>query len=212
MVKYVIFDFDGTIVESRYLAVELLNELAPKYKLRKIKESDYTHLRSLSIPQRCKFINLPFYKLPGLKIELTDKYRRATASLPIISDIKEVFEQLKANGLALSIISSNSTENINAFLSHNKISSFDNIISSGGLFGKAKAIKDFLSQQALDSQEVVYVGDECRDIIACQKNKVRVIAVTWGYDSEELLAGYHPDALVHHPLELCNAILRSNAG
>jgi hypothetical protein len=103
-------------------------------------------------------------------------------------------------------------ENINAFLSHNKISSFDNIISSGGLFGKAKAIKDFLSQQALDSQEVVYVGDECRDIIACQKNKVRVIAVTWGYDSEELLAGYHPDALVHHPLELCNAILRSNAG
>ncbi len=208
MVKCVIFDFDGTIVESRYLAVELLNKLAAKYKLRKIKESDYAHLRSLSIPQRCKFINLPFYKLPGLKMELTDKYRQATASLPIISDIKEVvLDQLKANGLALSIISSNSVENINAFLRHNKINSFDNIISSGGLFGKDKAIKDFLTQQALDSQEVVYVGDECRDIIACQKNKVRIIAVTWGYDNEELLASCHPDALVHHPLELCNAIL-----
>jgi phosphoglycolate phosphatase len=208
MVKHVIFDFDGTIVESRYLAVELLNELAPKYKLRTIKESDYDHLRSLSIPQRCKFIKLPFYKLPKLKMELTDKYRRATASLPIISGIKEVLDQLKAEGLALSIISSNSAENINTFLRHNQINSFDNIISSGGLFGKDKAIKDFLVQQALPSQEVIYVGDECRDIIACQKNKVRVIAVTWGYDSEKLLASCHPDVLIRHPLELGEIILQ----
>lgn len=143
MIKHVIFDFDGTIVESRYLTVELLNELAPKYRLRKIKESEYEHLRSLSIPQRCKAINLPFYKLPMLKMELTQKYRRAAASLETISGIKEVLGKLKAGGMALSIISSNSAENINTFLTHNKINFFDNIISSSGLFGKDKAIKVF---------------------------------------------------------------------
>ncbi|WP_449241689.1 HAD-IA family hydrolase [Desulfoscipio gibsoniae] len=207
MTKHVIFDFDGTIVESRYLAVELLNELAPKYKLRKIKESEYEHLRSLSIPQRCQAINLPFYKLPILKMDLTKKYRRATASLQAIDGIKEVLGKLKAGGMTLSILSSNSTENINAFLAHNNINFFDYIISSGGLFGKDKAIKSFLTKHRLNNKDVIYVGDECRDICACQKNKVRIIAVTWGYDAEELLAGCHPDALIRNPLELYNIVL-----
>jgi len=207
MIKHVIFDFDGTIVESRYLVVELLNELAPNYKLSIIKENDYDHLRSLSIPERCRFIKLPFYKLPKLKIELTDKYRQAIATMPMISGVREVLDKLKAAGLGLSIISSNSVENINAFFKHNQVSAFDNIISSGGLFGKAKTIKKFLTRQGLPSQAVIYVGDECRDIKACKKNQVRVIAVTWGYDSEELLAGCQPDALIRHPSELGKFIL-----
>jgi len=207
MIKHVIFDFDGTIVESRYLAVELLNELAPKYKLRIITENDYEHLRSLSIPERCRFIKLPFYKLPKLKIELTGKYRRAIATLPMISGVREVLDLLKAAGLGLSIISSNSAENINAFFKHNLVNVFGNIISSGGLFGKDKAIKNFLTQQGLPSQAVIYVGDECRDIKACKKNQVRVIAVTWGYDNKELLASCQPDALINHPSELSKIIL-----
>lgn len=207
MIKHVIFDFDGTIVESRYLTVELLNELAPKYRLRKIKEDEYEYLRSLSIPQRCRAINLPFYKLPLLKHELTIKYRRATRSLQVNKGMKEVLRQLKAKGLALSIISSNSAGNIKDFLDHNNINFFDNIISSGGIFGKDKAIKSFLTKHSLSSSEVIYVGDECRDIVACRKNNVGVIAVTWGYDAEELLANCGPNLLAQNPLEICDFIL-----
>jgi phosphoglycolate phosphatase len=34
MIKYVIFDFDGTVADSKELAFDLLNELSDKYDFR----------------------------------------------------------------------------------------------------------------------------------------------------------------------------------
>ncbi|MDB5054455.1 MAG: hypothetical protein JWM44_2505, partial [Bacilli bacterium] len=40
MIKYAIFDFDGTIVDSKELAFHLLNDLSDKYRFNKISRSE----------------------------------------------------------------------------------------------------------------------------------------------------------------------------
>ncbi|MBF7082207.1 HAD-IA family hydrolase [Desulfallas sp. Bu1-1] len=206
MIKHVIWDFDGTIVDSRYLAVKLLNELAEKYKFHKIKESEYEYMRSLSILERCKVIGVPLYMIPILAVELKRNYQKSIGSLNTFKGVKDTIRKLKEKGFGLSIISSNSTGNISDFLKKNNIDIFDGIYSSSNFLGKEKAIQMFLRKNNLKREEVVYIGDECRDIVACQKNNVRIIAVPWGYDSKNLLIKAKPDFIVSNPQEIVNLI------
>ena len=44
--------------------------------------------------------------------------------------------------------------------------------------------------------EILYVRDEVRDIVACQRIGVDIVAVTYGFNSKELLKKYEPTYLV----------------
>ncbi len=74
------------------------------------------------------------------------------------------------------------------------------------LFEKGRAIEHLLSQLRCDRQEVIYVGDETRDIEAAKKTKIRAISVSWGFNSPEILAAHNPDFLIHQPRELIAVI------
>jgi phosphoglycolate phosphatase len=51
----------------------------------------------------------------------------------------------------------------------------------------------------IDRNQMLYVGDELRDVQACKKIGVKIAAVTWGFDSAPLLAASKPDLLCHSP-------------
>lgn len=206
MIKHVLFDFDGTIVDSKYLTTGIINDLAEKYNFQSIKKEEQEYFRSLSIFERIKAIQLPVYLIPLVAAEVNIRYRQSVNSLPLVRGIDKVIEDLKVIGLKLSIMSSNSFNNINALFKKEGIAAFDNIYTSKNIFGKDIAISIFLNRNKLKNDEVIYIGDECRDIVACQKNKVKVIAVGWGYDSTKRLTGEKPDYIVRTPSEITRII------
>jgi len=65
-----------------------------------------------------------------------------------------------------------------------------------------------LKSENLKSEEVIYVGDETRDIEAAKRTQIKAIAVSWGFNSKEVLAEHKPDFLIHKPHELIE-VLRS---
>lgn len=206
MIKDVIFDFDGTIVDSRNLAFKLLNDLAPKYRYHNFSENELEYLRNLSIIERCKALQIPFYKLPLIKLELTQGYHKNIEYLQMVEGIDTAVYKLKEKGCTVSIISSNSINNIMRFLEIKKINIFDSVFSSIDIFGKDKTIISFIKKYNLQKDEVIYIGDEYRDVTACKKIGIKVIAVTWGYDSLDLLIKGEPDFVAKKPRELVEII------
>ncbi len=192
MYKHVIFDFDGTLADSRLLFIRLYNELAQAKNLPQLNPSDWEKLKGLSILDRCKRLGVPLYKIPFWAGEFLKLYRQNLEQLQLYEGVREMLSNIHQAGIKSAIISSNSVENISIFLAHQGIRSIDQIISSKNLFGKDKSIKSYLKQHQLFPHEVLYVGDELRDIEACHKMNVAIAWVEWGYDPWEAVEAAKP--------------------
>jgi phosphoglycolate phosphatase-like HAD superfamily hydrolase len=79
---------------------------------------------------------------------------------------------------------------------------FEAVVGYRRIYGKGDGIRRFLKGRIGLGQRAVYLGDEVRDIVAARKAGVDVAAVTWGYNTRELLAAHAPDYLIERPEEL----------
>ena len=199
--KYIVFDFDGTLVDSRAVFIRLYNDLAAKHGYTSMTPENLEHLRTLSIPQRCKYLNVPMYRIPFLAVVVMKNYRHAISEIPFNPGIKEMLETLSINNMPFAVLSSNSKGNIEQFFSLHGIACAD-IFCSRSIFGKHVLLNTFLKEKKLKPSDILYVGDELRDIIACRKIGVEVAWVSWGYDHEKAIENDKPDHVFHNLAEL----------
>jgi len=206
MLKTVVFDFDGTIVDSGRMVFDLFNEFADKYNYEKVPEHDIELIRSLPVKERFKRLKVPFLKVPLLTMDVVKKYKEAIPHLKANEEIKYALQELKRSGLSLILLSANSKENIEKFLQLNQMEYFDDILTANRFFGRHLTINNYIKNARIERESVIFVGDEHRDIVACQKSNVKIISVTWGYDLETFLQQSNPDYIVRKPEEIIGIV------
>jgi len=207
IVKVILFDFDGTIADSFELIFRIANRLAVEYGYPTTNPEDIRHLKNLTSKEVVRQSGVNIWQLLFLLRRLRREMNREIATLKLIPGMRESLSALKDQGHWLGIVTSNSTENVETFLQQQQLGDlFDQVVSGLTLFGKGKVIRRVIQQHQLELEQVIYVGDETRDIEAAHKVGVVAIAVSWGFSSSEVLAKQKPDYLVHHPEELVNVI------
>ncbi|HIK04920.1 MAG TPA: HAD-IA family hydrolase [Trichormus sp. M33_DOE_039] len=205
--KAIIFDFDGTIADTVDALVSIANRLAVEFGYVQITPDQLTLLRNLSSREIIKYSGISLFKIPFLVKKVKFELKNKIQELRPIPGMKQSLIELKENGYQLGIITSNSKENVTAFLKINELDNLFEFIYSGvTIFGKTTIINNVLKQKQIQPQAVIYVGDETRDIEASKKANIKVIAVTWGFNSPEILAKQNPDFVIHHPSELLQVI------
>lgn len=204
VIRHIIFDFDGTLVDSKKVSILIYNHLAQKYDAKKIENTNT--LSKIPLFERFKTLNIPLVKLPFLVSDITKRYKRLLLNIAMFTGIRELLIELNRRGYQLSIISSNSKSNIRDYFQQNQLDVIGTIMSSTNIFGKDKVIKKFLTTQKISLPEVIYIGDEIRDIEACKKVGIKIICVDWGYDPIEMLKNEQPDYIVGSPEEILSIL------
>ncbi len=194
--KWVFFDFDGTLADSQPMAYQVYLDMAKKYDMNILSVEAIEALRQLPLKARLKTMGIRFYKVPGLLKASWDSAEKHMDQALLYPGMKSLVLNLKKQGIACAIISSNHPDNIQRFLNVADLNVFDEIIGKASLFGKQKNIKKLIKKVGITHSEMIYIGDETRDIVASKKAKVRIIAVTWGLDKKPLLAHEKPDYIV----------------
>ncbi|ACK66885.1 Haloacid dehalogenase domain protein hydrolase [Rippkaea orientalis PCC 8801] len=206
-VKVIVFDFDGTLADTYETFVEIANSLSGEFGYKPINLEEQQKLKHLSARDIIKQSEIPPLKIPFILRRVKSELNNKIHHLKPISNIPSSLKQLKERGYLLGIITSNIQENVKDFLDNNGLTNlFDFVYSGTALFGKDKVINKLLKERKLRNTEVIYVGDETRDIQSAKKSQVSVIAVAWGFNSPEILAEYQPDFLIYHPEELIEVI------
>ncbi len=204
--KHIIFDFDGTLADSTAVFASAWNTLAQKYKFKGIELKEIDALKKLSISERSKLFDFPMYKLPMILPQFYKLYRQSLNDVHLFEGMKEVLIEIDKRGYKILIISSNSKENILEFLKMNGIHCVADVLCSNRIFGKDKVMNKFLKEANVESSDVIYIGDEQRDIVACKKACVPIIWVEWGYDAKEVVQNEEPEYSVTTPQEILEII------
>ena len=203
--RLIVFDFDGTLVDSLAVAVATYNRIAPELGLRSI--DDVEAARAMPTRQLLRQLGVRFWRLPRLIRTFRAAVTEHAALLPLHSGITEVLAELQTQGFRLGILSSNSEENIRACLRANQVEErFAFVMGYPKLFGKAKALRRILRQESVARSELLYVGDELRDIEAGRRARVPTAAVTWGFHSASMLETSPATHLLREPAELLQIV------
>lgn len=199
MIKYIVFDFDGTLADT----FDIIKTIVIKeYGAMDI---DFDLVKEIGAKSFLKQMNIPLWKLPEMAINVTSKLRNSK-DIKLFPGIVDLLNNLK-NNYNIGIVSSNSKENIIDTLKiHNIESLFEFVYSDSSVFGKHLVLKKMCSKYKINPLEVIYVGDEDRDIIAAKKIKIKTIAVTWGFNSKEKLSRENPDFMVDSPMQILEIV------
>ena len=199
MIKYTVFDFDGTLADTFDVIKNIAMNESSEHDI------DVELFKSEGAKGMLKMLNIPRWKIPGMILNVTNKLRNSK-NIKLFPGIVDLLINLKKD-YKIGILSSNSKEIINDTLKEYDIENlFEFVYSESSLFGKHSVLKRMCSKHNIDPLEVIYVGDEDRDIIAAKKANLKTIAVTWGFNSNEKLSKESPDYLVDSPMQILEAL------
>ena len=207
--KTIVFDFDGTIADTYEQLIKLANELADEFNYKPISQSELLRLKNLSSWEIIMQAQIPLFKIPFLFKRIQKELNKEIDRIKIFPEVEIVLHQLKARGYQLGIITSNTEKNVKNVLAKYELNHlFDFIYAETTIFGKHRIINEVIRTKKIDRGDIIYVGDETRDIRSAQKSRVAIVAVAWGFHSREILAKQKPEFIVARPLELLDAIAR----
>ena len=208
-VKSILFDLDGTLVNSSPGIKAAFN-----YAFEKLQ------LPSQTDKQLSTFIGPPLEVTFGNYFDQTDDINHAIKTfrdyygtkgihqVSLYEGISDVLEELNHLNYSLFVTTSKHQPMARQMLTDlGIISYFEKVYGSTPQhFHKADVIKACLTEQKIQAHEAVIVGDTKFDMIGGKKTGVRRLGVTWGFGSLESLKEHGAECICYQPEDLKKAL------
>lgn len=209
--KHVLFDLDGTLVDTRAAVVECYRRV-----FRAFLDSDFP---SAGLPVEELFAMRPpelFKRVaPGRVEELHSAYRSfypdCASLIKVFPGIREMVLDLIEDGRSISLVTNKGLERtlIDLGVANLAPTSFAAVVTAEDTVERKPhpaPILFGLDRAGARADEAVYVGDGPQDILAARAAGMPVVAVAYGFYDQALLVSHQPDALARNPAELASAL------
>lgn len=189
----VIFDLDGTLVDSFPWFLRVLNDVAREFNFRPVAPGDIAGLRRADALAILKHLELPPWKVPRVAAHMRRMKRAHLGEIALFPGVPEMLEALQRNGIRLALVSSDSEANARLQLGDSAIH-FSDFACGASLFGKAPKFRRIVERAGLAPSAAIAIGDELRDMDAAGTAGIAFGAVAWGYTDPDALRARHPQA------------------
>ncbi|MEO2089543.1 MAG: HAD hydrolase-like protein, partial [Gemmataceae bacterium] len=199
--RFIVFDFDGTLADSMAESIRIFQQIGPELGLKPF--TDLHDARNMPTRKILKEVGVTFWKLPKVVRAFQAAAAERAHELKLHPGLPDALADLHARGAHLGVLSSNREDNIRKCLAANGVEHlFSFVTGHPHLFGKARALRRIRRRHKIERSDLVYVGDETRDVEAAHAAGVGAAAVAWGYHTPELLNRLNPTVLLREPAEL----------
>lgn len=193
MIKYIFWDFNGTILDDRLICWELLNELLVSEGEQPIPYKRYFEVFGFPIED--------YYKKAGIKFknrtyeQMADwfilKYQPLSLQQSLYNNVEETLKKLKEMEVINICLSASNEDNLIEQLRHFKIDHyFKHILGTNNVMalGKKDVAKKFIRYNNINNKDCLLIGDTIEDFNLAKELGFMPVLFVNGHQSKERLS------------------------
>lgn len=205
-----IFDFDGTLVDTSYELTALVATVLEDYGKEPASREEV--MRALGdgprklIERMLRLREINTGELDDALETYLARYEKSSPQAEVIyPGIPEALRMLRARGVKCAV-NTNKPEGIAIRVTENLFPGLFDLVVGDRADKKRKpsgdGVREILTALEIRPEDAVYIGDTAVDIATARDANVPVIAACWGFRTREALEREHPDRIIDHPDEL----------
>lgn len=209
MVQTVIFDFDGTIINTNTLIEDGLNYFAYRYRGYRLTREEIQMLTGRPLETQMAYISeeKATVMTEQFRIWYAHNHNEKVSPFP---GMLRLIKRLKTEGYTLAIVTNNGRQALHMGLSHLGLEGvFDAVITREDVMEtkpSAEGLLKVLGTTETLSEDAVYIGDTASDMTAARTAGVTAILVGWSILSPQAKVSANPDFLAVSTTHLENLI------
>ena len=191
-IKYIFFDFNGTILNDVELCLDLLNEKLLKQDKDTLTLDEYKHVFKFPIRQYYKDAGLDFNieSYESMADSFIAKYQPLSLKCGLYSCVIPTIKYLKEKNIKLIILSASEMNNLNYQVNHYGISDyFDAVLGINNIYADSKTgigIK-YIQNNHINKNECIFVGDTLHDFEIANEMGIKPVLVTCGHQAFDII-------------------------
>lgn len=215
--KAVLFDWDGTLINTLPIQFKIYQVVQDKmgFTFPGFNSKDQTNGDWFDCDWKRHYHEALGRKATQEELAFASKLYREhldifDKDLKLFDDIEPMLKELKEKGYKLAIVTNTFEDFVKQKLEKAGLAEyFEHIVgfSHGAVKPDPEGILYCMEQLGVFPEETVYVGDMVGDVLAAKNANVKkMIAVSYGFHSEDKLKQHNPCHVVHAPQEIVKVI------
>ena len=202
-----IFDYDGALIDSLDDVINVSRTFCRSISHGRIPSKEtLSVLENMTYPGLAHSVGLMHEQAKLFTEYVFERFQEIGPSMSFFPEIESLLRRLVSANIA--IVSGNTREVINAKLAANKLDQYISCIFGAYEPGdKAEKIRRACLHFGAGCRHACMIGDSVSDIRYAKKAGVKSIAVTWGWQSRDLLIREKPDYIVESVGELTDLLI-----
>ena len=214
-IKAVLFDLDGTLADTSPDMCASLNRVLVSHKLKTV---DCMNLRkhisrgALGVIEYASHVNRRDIDSSLLRSEFLDDYKHHPfVETKLNKDMDKLLNYLIKKNIMIGVVTNKHSRYVKKIIEGLGLTKKLSCVITGDMVLNAKPAIDGLIKAADEIQcnvdEIIYVGDDERDIIAGRDAGMNTVAADFGFISTDInVRSWNSDLIIYNALELKNYI------
>jgi pyrophosphatase PpaX len=209
MIKTIIFDFDGTIIDTNTLIEEGLNHFALRYRGSTLNKSEHKLLVGKTLEDQLGFISEQHKNSMSEQFKIWYKHHH-NQKAKAFPQMVELIHGLKQLGYQIAIVSNNSTQSVEHGLRHLKLERYFDYILTRDHVKEVKpspeGLEVILTFTESKPDEAIFIGDAATDVLAAKAAGLKSVLVGWSHLDVDDIIKLEPDYVISSALQLLTII------
>lgn len=191
-VKYLIWDWNGTLFNDVQLGVDIINNLLNQNNLPQISCERYRDIFTFPVSDYYKTAGFDFSKTSFeiLGKLFMDEYEKRKYKMNLFDGAREILELAKNKGIGQSVLSAYKHDTLVEILKHYQISEyFENVSGLDNIYAGSKEHLGIELRKKLNfkKEEILFIGDTLHDADVAKGMDVNCVLISNGHQSAERL-------------------------